>query len=312
MLTMPQEHGDAIQVRFLQSFREGPPRTGDRRGERAGAPQRSPTLFIDPASTKVLATRAGGMSPFVQFAHDLHGQLFLGREGRTVVGWLGVGMVILGLTGIVLWWPKPHLWKYAFIVRRTAKGLRFHRELHAAVGIWSFIVFIAVSVTGVGIVFPETFRAVAGGGATVSFNLRTGPEIAPADDGGRIGADEAVRIAKAALPGRRVRSVMLPVRDTQAISVAMSDGGAIAAMVYVDPYRSKVVAVRDPATMSAGDSFVAWQRPIHDGEGTGPVWRFLVFLSGFLPLLFVVTGVTLWIKKRRARLAMTAPLGEAA
>ncbi|MBS0469435.1 MAG: PepSY domain-containing protein [Proteobacteria bacterium] len=312
MLTMPEEQGGAVQVRFIQGFREGAPRTGERRGARAGGPPRSPTLFIDPVSTKVLATQAGGMSPLVQFAHDLHGQLFLGREGRTVVGWLGVGMVILGLTGIVLWWPKPHLWRYAFIVRRTAKGLRFHRELHAAVGIWSFIVFIAVSVTGVGIVFPETFRAMAGGGTTTGYNLRTGPEIAPIEDGERIGADDAVRLAMAALPGHSVRSVMLPARDSQAISVALSDGGVISSMVYVDPYRSRVVAVRDPATMSAGDSFVAWQRPIHDGDGTGPVWRVLIFLSGFLPLLFVVTGVTLWIRKRRARIAMTAPLGEAA
>ena len=55
-------------------------------------------------------------------------------------GWLGVAMLALGVTGLVLWWPKRGQWKYAFLVRRTAKGLRFHRELHAATGIWIFVV----------------------------------------------------------------------------------------------------------------------------------------------------------------------------
>ncbi len=84
-------------------------------------------------------------------------------------------------------------------------------------------------------------------------------------------------------------------------------------MVYVDPYRVTAMAVRDPGSLPFADSFVAWQRPVHDGDPLlGPVWRFLVFLSGFLPLVFVVTGVTMWIKKRRAHLTMGAPLAEGA
>ncbi|MEI9888064.1 MAG: PepSY-associated TM helix domain-containing protein [Rhizomicrobium sp.] len=304
LLTLPEQAGDPATVRFLPS-----PREGARRDGQAARP-RSPTIFIDPVSAKVLGTRVSAMSPLVQFAHDLHGNLFLGRDGRPYVGWLGVGMVILGLTGLVLWWPRPHLWKYAFLVRRTAKGLRFHRELHAVVGIWGFIVFIVVSVTGVGIVFPETFRAAGGGGAP-AFNLRTGPRIEPLNTENPLGTDEAVALARAAVPGARVRSVLVPERPTQAVSVALGDASLLS-MVYVDPWRGKVVAVRDPSSLSAADSFVAWQRPLHQGDGLGAVWRFLVFLSGFLPLLFVVTGVVMWLKKRRAHLAMNAPVPEGA
>lgn len=325
LLTLPEKAGDPITVRFLQSFRpagaEGGSRNRESRGAEsrsAGAPRagqgRAPTLFIDPVSARVIGKRQTAMSPIVQFAHDLHGNLFLGRDGRGLVGWLGVGMVILGLTGLVLWWPKPHLWKYAFVVRRTAKGLRFHRELHAMVGIWGFIVFIVVSFTGVGIAFPETIRAMAGGGAP-AFNLRTGPEIEPANTENPTDADQAVALAQKAVPGTQARSVLMPASPAQAISVALAPAGqdpAILSMVYVDPWRGKVVAVRDPSSLSAADSFMAWQRPLHEGGGLGPVWRLLVFLSGFLPLLFVVTGVTMWIKKRRARLPMTAPLAEGA
>ncbi len=308
-VTLPQEAGDPVMIRFLPAQREGAARGGTQR-----RPPQSATVFVDPASAQVIGTRTSSMSPLVQFAHDLHGNLFLGRDGRPYVGWLGVAMMILGITGLVLWWPKSHLWKYAFLVRRTAKGLRFHRELHAAAGIWGFVVFIVVSFTGVGIVFPETVRALVGGGAPPAFNLRTGPEVQPVENGARIGAAEAVRVARAALPGSDPASVMLPAKPTQAISVALRphDGGTILSMAYVDPYRARVMAVRDPAALSAADSFVAWQRPLHQGDGLGAVWRFLVFLSGFLPLLFTVTGTIMWLKKRRARIGMNAPLPEGA
>jgi uncharacterized iron-regulated membrane protein len=33
----------------------------------------------------------------------------------------------------------------------------------------------------------------------------------------------------------------------------------------------------------------------------GPIYKALVFASGFLPLLFVVTGFLMWLRKRQAR-----------
>src|SRR3546814_20536618 len=50
-------------------------------------------------------------------------------------------------------------WKAAFMVRRTAKGLRLHRELHGMVGIWSLVIFMVVSFTGVYLGFPQQTAA---------------------------------------------------------------------------------------------------------------------------------------------------------
>src|SRR5437868_824573 len=81
----------------------------------------------------VLGTRTAALPGLLTFAHQLHGNFLLGRDGRgLVVGWLGVAMLTLGITGLVLWWPKKGQWKNAFLVRRAASGLRLHRELHAA------------------------------------------------------------------------------------------------------------------------------------------------------------------------------------
>ena len=66
-----------------------------------------------------------------------------------------------------------------------------------------------------------------------------------------------------------------------------------------------MLSVRDPS-----GSFMAWMRPVHQGS-LGAVWKFLVFLSGLVPTLFVVTGVVMWAKKRRRHVPMNEPLSDA-
>lgn len=286
-VTLPEEQGDPAIVRFQQGRTNGPPSAG-----------MIGQVYIDPVSGQVLGTRKGSMAPIMRFAHDLHGQLFLGREGRQLVGWMGVLMLLLGFSGIVLWWPGNSKWKYAFIVRRDATGLRFHRELHGATGIWFWIVFVVVSFTGVAIVFPQTIGAMSGGTSATTVDLRNGPKVTAIEGARRIGADQAMKIAKAAVPHGEVASLSIPARLDQAIRVSLRGAGMnhpITSTVFVDPWAGKVVAVRDPK--SGSETFMAWQRPLHEGQ-FGPLWRFLVFLSGFLPLLFVITGVVMWVTKR--------------
>lgn len=268
-------------------------------GNVPGQPRRQGLLmFIDPVSGEVLQTRKVALPGLLTFAHQLHGNFLMSREfGRPFVGWLGLAMCILGLSGIVLWWPRKGQWKYAFKVRKTATGLRFHRELHAAVGIWTFLVFIIVSFSGLVISWPQVF----------GLNARPGGRVPAIEvtDGRRLGATEAVIAAQRAVPGLEARSVVIPGRDDQPIMVGYLSHGAVNASVLVDPYKGQVIDVRDPSS-----SFLAWMRPVHQGS-LGAVWKFLVFLSGLVPTLFVITGMVMWFKKRRRRAPMSAPLSDA-
>jgi uncharacterized iron-regulated membrane protein len=266
----------------------------------AAGPGRAPAkqIYVDPVSGIVIGSAPAALPPILAFAHQLHGNFMMGQDGRRFVGYLGLAMVILGVSGLVLWWPKKGQWKNAFIVRRTAKGLRFHRELHGMLGIWMYVVFIAVSYSGMALAWPQLT-----GMPVVS---RTVPMVAPLADAAPIGADQALALVKAQAPDMTLRTVMVPPRRAieqgQPITVSFFSHGAVGATAYVDPLRAKVIEVRDPSA-----SFMAWQRPMHQGL-LGPVWRFLVFLSGFLPTVFVFTGVFMWLKKRQNRMSMNAPL----
>jgi uncharacterized iron-regulated membrane protein len=310
---LASEPGEAISVRVggispmgnmpgmnMPGMNNGDRPSGEgHRRRREGGEGRGMQIFINPVSGEVLGTRTALLPAFLTFAHQLHGNFLMGRDGRAlVVGWLGVAMLILGLSGLVLWWPRRGQWKYAFFVRPTAQGLRFHRELHAATGIWIFFIFMAVSFSGVVLAWPQT---------TGANPPDAGPRAVPtveATDGKRLGATEAIITASAAVPGLSPRSVTIPARADQAISVNYLSNGAVAATVFVDPYRGKVISVRDPS-----QNFMAWMRPVHQGI-LGPVWQFLVFLSGLVPSLFVVTGMIMWWKKRKRHVPMSMPIAD--
>ncbi|HEX9327823.1 MAG TPA: PepSY-associated TM helix domain-containing protein, partial [Reyranella sp.] len=169
----PVEVGEPAAVRLSRpgmagerpQFRGGQQGQGQGQGQAQGrVPVQSPfagslQILIDPVSLQVLETEQA-MTGWLRFFHDLHGHLFIaGGLGRELVGWLGVALLVLGCSGLYLWWPRPGQWKAAFIVRRTAKGLRFNRELHGAVGIWSLVLFMLVNFTGVYLAFPQQISA---------------------------------------------------------------------------------------------------------------------------------------------------------
>ena len=288
LILVPQKTGDAIVVRF-----NGISPMGYRPARNAPAGMQ---MYIDPVSGEVLGSRGFAQAGLLTFMHRLHGNFLMSREfGRPLVGWLGVAMCLLGISGLVLWWPKRGQWKFAFKVRRTASGLRFHRELHAATGIWIFLVFMAVSFSGVVIAWPQTMGLGGPGAGAQGMS-----KIEPAADAKPVGATEAVIAATAAVPGIKVSSISIPARPGQPISVNYRSHDAVNATVMIDPTSGKVLMVRDNS-----EHFLAWMRPVHDGT-LNSVWRFLVFLSGLVPTLFIITGLIMWWKKRQRHVPMTA------
>ena len=294
MARMPDHAGDPAMVRL---------RAADG-GFRGGS-----TVLVDPVSLAVLADAGGGASPWLRVMHDLHGHAMVpGGVGRDIIGWLGVAMLVLGLSGLVMWWPRPGRWKAAFTVKRGARGLRLHRDLHGAVGIWSLAVFVVVSLSGVYIAFPETtgaaLRAVFGGRdlRAEASSLRTGAVAA----GGVEAIASALALARAEVADAGVAAIAFGRRPEEPVRVTMRRGAVESRLVpqvevYVDPAAATVLAVHDPGRYGFGETVVAWQRALHYGHGLGPVYKALVFLSGLLPLLFAITGVAMWWLKRRAR-----------
>lgn len=102
------------------------------------------------------------------------------------------------------------------------------------------------------------------------------------------------------------------IRMRQPGEIRAGDGST---RVSVDAFSGTVLRVRDPLTAAAGDTFFNWQYPLHTGEAFGLPGRLLVSFSGLTPLLFMVTGLVLWLGRRamqrKARVAAGQALADA-
>jgi uncharacterized iron-regulated membrane protein len=302
MVILPEDAREPTAVRF------------QRRGPQAQGPSGMVQVLIDPATLTVFATSEPlGDNSLLRVMHRLHGSFMIGGGvGREIVGWLGVVMLVLGISGLVMWWPKPSRWRAAFRVSSEARGHRFHRELHGAIGIWAWVVFIIVSASGVYLSFPqvtgELVRTILPGrDLRAAVNAGT---VEPIRGLQPIGIDEAAAVALAAVPDTRLWQVRVPLRADQPYRFGLLRPGhehqQPAAQVAVDPYRRSIVSLLDPRAYSAGETVLAWQRAIHAGEGLGWGWKILVFLSGLLPVAFGATGFAMWLYRRRAKRRVNA------
>jgi uncharacterized iron-regulated membrane protein len=86
--------------------------------------------------------------------------------------------------------------------------------------------------------------------------------------------------------------VNLPSQDEVTKSFGLSQ-------VAVDQYSGETLAVADPKRLSSGETFI--ESHSTNGEAFGPVGRWIVFFAGFVPLILFITGLLIWLRKRRAR-----------
>jgi uncharacterized iron-regulated membrane protein len=88
---------------------------------------------------------------------DLHDNLLAGQTGRHVNG-VGAGLLLLlCLTGALIWWPGVRTWRRSLKVERRAGWRRLAWTLHSAIGFWCFGFVVLWGITGAYLSLPTEF-----------------------------------------------------------------------------------------------------------------------------------------------------------
>jgi len=291
-------------------------------GRLIGPPPRH-RVWLDPTTARVAAT-SDGAKDLLWFAHAIHGHFAIpGHLPRVIIGWMGWAMLVSCISGLWIWWPRNN---------NVVKGLRWRRSpsflnnLHHQVGIWIVIPLAIVSLSGAYIVFPKSFTTAIG---VLIFDT-TAP-TGPADNGHPEGpppqtplaathmtVDEAVETALAAHGGGFASLIVWP-RDGApewGVSVVCdpnAQGGVLdpchASYTVRDSDAAVTRHLAPSQTKAQGVGNVLMS--LHNGDGMGPVWNIILFLTGIVPALFGVTGVVMWLTGRKHR-RVRAKLGDSA
>lgn len=261
-------------------------------------------LSLDPHTLEVTSARFWG-DYATTWLFDLHYTLLAGEGGKTVVGVLGLLLAFSLLSGLYLWWPSRARLAAALKPVLRSGAVRRTYDLHVLGGVYGLPALLVLALTGSALALPDFTRGLVASASPLRETYR--PPAGLLDDGAApISLDAAVRIARSRFPGAELRWIETSGRAGRPISVRFQQPGEPGrrfprSQVWLDPRDGQVLAVRDPLRESAGDGFLAWMHPLHNGEAFGLPGRIVACVAGLLPALLFVTGWLRWRHKVRAR-----------
>jgi uncharacterized iron-regulated membrane protein len=94
----------------------------------------------------------------IEWLVKAHDNLLSGSIGRYVNGFGGMCLVLLCLTGAVIWWPGIKNWRRSLTVNWQAHFGRISWDLHSALGFWFFLFILVWGLSGVYFAFPALFN----------------------------------------------------------------------------------------------------------------------------------------------------------
>lgn len=274
-------------------------------------------LFLDPATGTVVARREQGQD-LHGLIFELHSNLLLGDTGKAVLALAGAAVVVLLVSGTLLWWPLR--WRQALRVRLHAGPRVALAGGHRAAGVLLGVAVLASATSGAYV----AWRPLAGWVNALAGTPRQPPPALPV----AAAPAQAVAEAGSAVPGPAsqalapldalARAAAWP-EAAQArlvdVGVAVGRPGPVRlryrlagdphpngqSYVWVDPRHAQVLRRQRWDRSDLGARLQGWFYAYHSGRLWGLPHTALLVFAGAALAWFVVSGPLLWALRRRTR-----------
>ncbi len=264
------------------------------------------TVYVNPYDGTVLGDTVGvtNSQTVLGWIHQLHLRLVpdprlapkLAQAGKTVVSFAGLILCLMVPTGVILWWRRK-----SASVNWKASWFKISFDAHQAIGIYAALFLLIAALTGIMIGFDFGERTFYGITHSAPPSRPKSWQSAPVPNATPIMADQALEIARRAMPGATAAMLVRPLRTLGAYTVLMrvpeETSEAVHSAVTIDQYSGAVLDVRNYLTDSVGYRWIRFNRSIHTGDAFGLFGHIVVSLSSLLLVVMVITGIIIWWKK---------------
>ena len=268
-------------------------------------------VYVDPYTGKVQGI-VNTTTDFVTCLYPIHACLLLNYDiGHYIVGGATLIIVIMVITGIMLWWPKNRAafkQRYWFRWKSTTKWRRKNYDFHNIGGIYSFILILIMALTGVVWTFDwwenSIYRLM---GATPGKVFKEPPPAKSAADSTRHAYDVAFNDALAKVRDWENFIIDVPVApfdSAQAISCFIKRGQRGSGWdetdeFYYDPKTGKEYWQYLHEEKNLGAKWRYSNYAIHTGSIYGMPTKILACLGALFCATLPLTGFLIWWGKRR-------------
>ncbi len=282
-------------------------------------------MALDPATGAIQGKRMWGaisLSPenLLPFLYKLHYSLHIPN------GWgIEPGIWLMGIVGIIwildsfiaLWISFPNLksWKKSFAFRWQQGAYKLNFDLHRSGGMWVWGLLLVLAVTSVSMnLGTQVVRPLVSIFSTLTPDPFTTPRTSfvepqlSREQIVDIAVSEALRRGWDVPPGMVFYSHIFGIYGVGFFEAdnVHGDVGLGNPWLYFDAQSGAPAGEKVPGEGSAGDIFMQFQFPLHSGRIIGLPGRILVSAMGLMVAMLSVTGLVIWVRKRRSRAALSS------
>lgn len=326
VITLPSAPDQSLRIGFSPPGRtDGARDAASPRGGRAVRME----AFINPYTGAFLGERPAGGAFFPQVLR-LHRQFLLADVGQALNRYGVLFLIVLLASGLWLWWPSArgfaqHL-RQRTTIQRGARGRRLLFDLHNTIGFYSSLLLFVIALTGASYFWkPQTIAVVStltGTPMVAQEDGPGGPSPRGRDrggDGGREGrtGTQSASYATVLASAQKVFPKLPPIqishgrggrgglRVTKAAPAAHGVRPRLIT-ININERDGSISGADFPDASPFGLRVMNWLMPIHEGQwGYGLLYypvKVLHLLAGLSPLALFVTGLLMYMHKRRGQI----------
>ncbi len=165
------------------------------------------TLLADPVTANLMSQPR----TWVYWTYELHANLLLGEAHGVQVNGIGaLGLLLLVITGLVLWWPGVKIWARGLRIRSSGNWRRINYDAHSAIGFWTLLIVSWWALSGIYFAWYRQVTAVVAVMSPLKGMLSPVAPPQPKPGPGRASLEQILSSIHDASPGGRLFSLSDP------------------------------------------------------------------------------------------------------
>ena len=251
-------------------------------------------LFFAPGDGRLISD-APARSYASEFLYELHAHFMTGPNGRWILAFASVALLVLVVTGPWFWWPGRKNIRRALKVKWKGPPHRLIAELHRVTGVCLFALLGFTAVSGLTLAMMPEARWLVASSVT--------PEIPNAPASGPLQplADTVLQI-ETTMPGQNIKSLRFTGADLRGVRAVVAAHGPHSWSIdelWIDRDGGRLIGRRNAETAHSGDALLAWVLPVHSWQWAGLPGRLFAVVLGLALMGFSASGLWMWGRRKQ-------------